>query len=675
MHGVKKHFSLRCLDKVFEAGSIHTLTSDLCGHFTPCIVGSDRQSTVNLILECFLLQFFPERGIDRSVNMRNSNSSQGNAKVDMKEVMGEFNSLMGALEEERGTASDEPSHTPFDDISSMVQRSNERETNEREADQTADGIFSRRSSGAAPPTDKYDFIFSRKATAAPQQPREASPDSSYTPDASTAGQNAHAHRDGMEKEARIEVLERNTASILDALSDECKRSAILQDDVDMTKLEKDAQIDDLRLVIHRLKKQIRALVSERSLEEVYGVMEDEVHRLTRSLEAERQRSTALENRLLDRMVPAQRTRAESEGHPSAVMSSSSSSSDEEGGEGEVEVDLSYLSTDADDRMAGVGEVSFLSSSGMVGAGLTSGSNNLSHQYHNTSLVTETAGLTFKESRRLLKQVKHLNKVVSDLKQANEGLKSTERLHTISVRQTKDAARRVFLANEQAEKLRVDLEKEKSSHGKVMKSLTMVRNEVGALHDENRGLRQQLETCKRDIVHMHKQAMEVEAKRLKEKKMEQFVSKHVPVSVGATSGRKQGGGSLKQKNRQAGEEQTASTRRNSSMSLPHGSSTVFDLNMSVMSLAEEFEDGTSQTPNHSFRKTLRKSQHDSHQLRSIQKHKLDESALNDLLTELRAMAVFKAPDLLPLIRSVIGGLADEREVWRQMVLAVKKAGMT
>ena len=137
------------MDIAFEAGSIHTLTSDLCGHFTPCIVGSDRQSTVNLILECFLLQFFPERGIDRSVNMRNSNSSQGNAKVDMKEVMGEFNSLMGALEEERGTASDEPSHMPFDDISSMVQRSNERETNEREADQTADGIFSRRSSGAA----------------------------------------------------------------------------------------------------------------------------------------------------------------------------------------------------------------------------------------------------------------------------------------------------------------------------------------------------------------------------------------------------------------------------------------------------------------------------------------------------------------------------------------------
>ena len=116
-------------------------------------------------------------------------------------------------------------------------------------------------------------------------------------------------------------------------------------------------------------------------------------------------------------------------------------------------------------MAGVGEVTFVSNSG-----LSSGSNHPSHHRNNSSLVMETVGLTHKESRRLIQQVKHLNKVVNELKQANEGLKSTERLHTISVRQTKDAARRVFLANQQAEKLRVDLEKEKENHSSALKSL-------------------------------------------------------------------------------------------------------------------------------------------------------------------------------------------------------------
>ena len=105
-----------------------------------------------------------------------------------------------------------------------------------------------------------------------------------------------------------------------------------------------------------------------------------------------------------------------------------------------------------------------------------------------------------------------------------------------------------------------------------------------------------------------------------------------------------------------------------------SSSVFDLNMDISAMSCDFEatsGGGGYSHNRSFRKTLRQAQHESHTLRSIQKHKLDESALNDILTELRAVTVFKAPDLLPLIRSVISGLADEREVWRNMAMAGEK----
>ena len=140
-----------------------------------------------------------------------------------------------------------------------------------------------------------------------------------------------------------------------------------------------------------------------------------------------------------------------------------------------------------------GEVSFLSTSGLTGA--PSGLNN-------TSLLTETAGLTHKESRRLLQQVKHLNHVIEGLKQENETLKSTERLHSITVRQTKDAARRVFLANEQAEKMKSELEKEKAKNVESVKNLTMVRSEVGALHDENRQLRDMAERGKHELANIY-----------------------------------------------------------------------------------------------------------------------------------------------------------------------------
>ena len=183
----------------------------------------------------------------------------------------------------------------------MVQRSNETSGNEREADQTEDRIFSRRTSHVEPLTRDSYFSY-ESGTAAPPLPRESLANSSSANETTTVEQNVHAQRTSIEDQTLVGVLERNTSSILDALGDERKRSAMLQDDIDMTKLEKDAQIDDMRLVIHRLKNQVRALVSERSLEEVYGAMEDEVGRLTRSLDAERRRCVALENKLLDSMM-------------------------------------------------------------------------------------------------------------------------------------------------------------------------------------------------------------------------------------------------------------------------------------------------------------------------------------------------------------------------------------
>ena len=400
-----------------------------------------------------------------------------------------------------------------------------------------------------------------------------------------------------EEQSETEVLRRNNRSIMDALNNEIHRADLLEEDVSMAKLEKDAVIDDYKLVITRLKAQIRTLVSERSLDEVYDVMEEDITRLTRELEMTRARNLALENKMLDKLITTKR-----------------------GGDG-VDESTSFL--DLRSHAEEEGEFSFSHTQAPGQPGLSA------------SFLSDTTGLSRKESKRLIAQVKHLNSTIESLKKEGEALKSTQRLHNISVRQTKDAARRVYLANQQADKARSEFDKERTDHHETSKCLTMVRGEVGALHDENRHLKLINDKLKLQVARLQREMAESEAKRKRERKMNNFVMKHVPGTghrgIGAAS--------------------------------------------RSFTKDDEDADDDLDASNLSFRKAIRKSQADSQQIRALQRHKLDEGAVNDVLTELRAEAVFRAPSLLNTIRTLIKVLNEEREIWRYMCAVVKETNLS
>ena len=119
-------------------------------------------------------------------------------------------------------------------------------------------------------------------------------------------------------------------------------------------------------------------------------------------------------------------------------------------------------------------------------------NNFTYLYGNADIPPPTGGLNKKDTKRLIAQVKQQAHTMENLRKENEELRSTERLHSISLRQAKDAARRVYIANQAAEKAKKNLVVSAESHVRDGRALAIIREEVGALHDENRTLRLQME---------------------------------------------------------------------------------------------------------------------------------------------------------------------------------------
>ena len=75
---------------------------------------------------------------------------------------------------------------------------------------------------------------------------------------------------------------------------------------------------------------------------------------------------------------------------------------------------------------------------------------------------------------------------------------------------------------------------------------------------------------------------------------------------------------------------------------------------------------------SMRKSIRQGQSDLLKSKAVARQKLDESIVNDLLTDMRAKSTMICPDLLPKIRKLIASIAEERELWRRMVAFVTEA---
>jgi len=85
-------------------------------------------------------------------------------------------------------------------------------------------------------------------------------------------------------------------ALLSALREADRRASLAKEDVAIAKAEGEAALADSRLDTQRLQRQLRALTTQRGLEEVYGVLEEEAARLTRELGAARAQITALEER-------------------------------------------------------------------------------------------------------------------------------------------------------------------------------------------------------------------------------------------------------------------------------------------------------------------------------------------------------------------------------------------
>ena len=226
-----------------------------------------------------------------------------------------------------------------------------------------------------------------------------------------------------------------------------------------------------------------------------------------------------------------------------------------------------------------------------------------------------------------------------------------------MRQAKDAARRVYLANQTAERAKKHLEDEQDRRSNDGKSLAIIREEVGALHDENRILRMQTEEMQTINGNLQKKHAQWEQRQALEKKTSRFIAKHVG---GVTS------------------KQSVSTRNNKRVStrpsvpLQQGAQHTQQQRQQKQQQQQQQQQQNSNSQETSFRKSIRKGHNDLLKSKAIARQKLDESIVNDLLTDMRAKSTMICPDLLPQIRHIIASLAEERELWRRMVAFVGEA---
>ena len=72
-------------------------------------------------------------------------------------------------------------------------------------------------------------------------------------------------------------------------------------------------------------------------------------------------------------------------------------------------------------------------------------------------------------------------------------------------------------------------------------------------------------------------------------------------------------------------------------------------------------------NTSFRQMLREANTKQHQRSAVQATEiaLDERAVNSVINDLRAACVFRAPDVLPYLRTLTDRLTEERAQWKRI----------
>lgn len=115
--------------------------------------------------------------------------------------------------------------------------------------------------------------------------------------------------------------------------------------------------------------------------------------------------------------------------------------------------------------------------------------------------------------------------VDNLQRENELLRSMERGRCFSQHQSRDVARRLFLAAQTNKRLKLGLEAEERDHGATKGILATMRGEANALEDECRLLRKDNDRLSAEAVQLRAHIAEYQAKLRISSRVSSFVGKH------------------------------------------------------------------------------------------------------------------------------------------------------
>ena len=249
---------------------------------------------------------------------------------------------------------------------------------------------------------------------------------------------------GGEDVTEVAILRRNNLSLIEALGEErnlrSKAERVLsmaKDEMQLLRLEGEAEVEGYRLASCRLQNQVRCLCEESGLEEVYRLFEAELKRQSKEIHALRVRNVQLETSDLEHFG----------------------------------IEAANNSTES---------VSPAHSSSPINA-------------------PPFAGYSNKESKRLLFRYRQKAIEADNLWKECEKLRAMERSHAFSLRQSRDFTRRLNLATQMTQRHKALNEQEQVDHAKTRGLLAVVQHEANALEEECRNQRKEIEALKGEQV--------------------------------------------------------------------------------------------------------------------------------------------------------------------------------
>ena len=444
------------------------------------------------------------------------------------------------------------------------------------------------------------------------------------------------------------------SSLLEALHLAEKRAAMAREDCDIIRLEGEAQLADVRVELQRTTNKLHAIMSERGLEEVYTVLEEDCQRQAKELAAARltisqleERASVAEARLSCRDVDrASATSTTSGNAESSYMNGTFSKHGQaysHSSFGDSEANTPLVHRQAYDSPIGKGytpsiggKSEFLGDDPSSNLNITTGSTCTLGGAFNAAVQAK------KEIKRLTIRIIRYAKEIETLQAENEQLHAQQRTHTISLRQSKDAARRVFLSNQANTRTQSNYEAEVTSHAATKRELLLVKSELTTQHQDSTEARHAIDMLQSQLLTSQNEVDHYKALVKEEHMLNRFVRKHVRAE--SLLGEKNGA-------------RVAAARKGDT-----AKSTGIGARASAGAGV-----------NTSFRQTLREVNNKQQQQQNVTKSQslrdalaLDERAVNVVINDLRAACVFRAPDVLPYLKLLVERLGEERTIWKRLV---------